>query len=288
MMRKRLFIAVIILGLLIVGASPLLGCAQRPGLEVVTGTSLIADIVKDIGGGKIQVRNIIPPGSCPGHYDVKPGDIEALAKGKFFLIHHWQRGHENIKGLIRAANNPNLAIKVIEVKGNWMAPPVQAKAVNKIATVLAEIDKDNSAYYHRRAKERQEAILAKSEEVRSKLDKAKIDGMKVICADKQAGFVRWVGFEVVATYGRPEELTVTKVAEIVAKAKAAGVALVIDNLQSGPKAGKGIARDIGAIQVTLSNFPGGFKRADTWEKALDRNVELLLGAVTKYRKIEAR
>ena len=33
------------------------------------------------------------------------------------------------------------------------------------------------------------------------------------------------------------------------------VALVVDNLQSGPNTGKQIAEDIGAAHVTLSNFP---------------------------------
>lgn len=286
---KRWFIDVVISGLLIIGLFLFPGRAGRAtsGVEVITGTSLIADIVRDIAGGKMQVRNIITPGSCPGHYDIKPGDIEALAKGKVFLIHDWQQSHENIKGLIRAATNPNLVIKVIDAKGNWMAPPVQVEAITKIAAVLAEIDKENSAYYYKRAEERKQAISAKGEEVRSKLNRAKISGMKVICADIQAGFVKWTGFEIVATYGRPEELTPKKIAEIVAKAKTGKAALVIDNLQSGPEAGEGIARDIGIIQVTLSNFPGGFKGTETWEKAIDRNIELLLEAVNKYRKIKA-
>ncbi len=287
MNMKRLCIAGIMVGLLFIGLSPFISCAEKPELEVLTGTSLIADIVKDISGGKIGVRNIIPPGSCPGHYDVKPGDIEAVAKGKIFLIHEWQQHQENIKGLIKAANNPALTIKVIEVKGNWMTPPVQAEAVTKISAVLMEIDKANSAYYSRRAEERKRLISIKEKEVRSKLNEAKISGMKVVCADMQAGFVRWVGFDIVATYGRPEELTPAKIAEVITKAKAAGVALVIDNFQSGPEAGKGIAKDIGAVQVTLSNFPGGFKGTDTWEKALDRNIELLVEAVNKYRKTKA-
>lgn len=254
-----------------------------PGLNVVTGTSLIANIVEDIGGDKVAVRNVIPPGSCPGHYDIKPGDIEMLAEGEVFLIHHWQQGHENIKGLISAANNPDLIIKVIEVKGNWMVPLVQAEAVDKIAAALSEVDPVNSAYYQERGEKRRQAILAKGEKIQAKLEAAGVNEVKVICSKKQAGFVNWAGFEVVATYGRPEGFTPAKVAEIVTEAKAAGVALVIDNLQSGPKAGKGMAQDIGAVQVTISNFPGGFEQTETWEKAIDKNVKLLLEALAEYR-----
>lgn len=284
-MSKRWF-SLALIKLLIVGVLLSSGCAEKvaPELEVVTGTSLIAGIVKDIAGDKVEVRNIIPPASCPGHYDIKPGDIETLAKGKVFIIHKWQQGHENIKGLIAAAKNPGLVIKVLDVKGNWIAPPIQAEAVTKIAAVLGEIDAKNSAYYQKRAEERTKAILVKGDEIQRKLKAAKVDEVKVICSSLQEGFVKWAGFEIVATYGRPEELTAAKVAEIIAKAKAAKVALVIDNLQSGPEAGKGIAQDIGAIQVTISNFPGAFKGTETWEGAIDRNMESLLKALAKYRR----
>ena len=271
-------------GLLIIG-SLFSGCAEKvsPGLKVVTGTSLIANIVEDIGGDKVIIRNVIPPAYCPGYYDIKPGDIEMLAQGKVFIIHHWQQGHQNITELISAAKNPNLTIKVIDVKGNWMAPPYQAEAVDKIAVALSEVDPANSAYYQERGEGRKQAILAKGEEIQAKLKAAGVNKIKVICSDMLTEFVTWAGFEVVATYG-PEELSLAKMAEIVALAKASGVILVIDNLQSSPQAGKGIASDIGAVQVTISNFPGGFNHTETWEKAIDKNVELLLEALTTYKR----
>ncbi|MCK4262745.1 MAG: zinc ABC transporter substrate-binding protein, partial [Dehalococcoidia bacterium] len=104
--------------------------------------------------------------------------------------------------------------------------------------------------------------------------------VKVICAEMQAGFVNWAGFDVIATYGRPEELSVAEVEQLIVQAREAGVALVIDNLQSGGTENSAtMARDIGAAQVTISNFPGGFEGTETWEKAIDRNVDLILEAL---------
>ena len=163
-----------------------------------------------------------------------------------------------------------------------MAPPYQAEAVAKIAAVLSEIDEPNSAYFQRRAERRQEEILTKGDELQTDLEEAGVNEVSVICSSLQTGFVEWAGFEVVATYGRPEELTPAKVADIVASAKAAGVALVIDNLQSGPEAGKAMAQDIGAVQVTISNFPGGFEDTETWEKTIINNIDLLLEALGQY------
>jgi zinc transport system substrate-binding protein len=116
------------------------------------------------------------------------------------------------------------------------------------------------------------------------LQDAGVANVKVICAEMQAGFVSWAGFDVVATFGRPEDLTPAQVADLIAQAREAGVALVIDNLQSGSTTlGTSMEQDIEAIPVTISNFPGGLENTETWEKAIDKNVDLLLGALNEWR-----
>ena len=96
---------------------------------------------------------------CPGHYDIKTSDIEALANSTALFIHDYQQSFQNIAGAIEAAENPDLIITVLNVTGNWMVPPVQAEAVSKIAQALGEIDPENAAYYQERATEREQAIL---------------------------------------------------------------------------------------------------------------------------------
>jgi len=253
--------------------------------DIVAGSSLITDVIQDIADGKLKARTLIPPGMCPGHYDVKPSDIEALANSKALVIHDWQENMKNVTGLVEAADNPGLVIKVIDVPDMPMVPQIQAQTTDKIAEALGEIDAENSAYYEEKAAERTQAVLAKGEAVKDKLQDANVSGVKVICVEYQAGFVEWAGFDVVATYGRPEDLSVADVETLVVEAKEAGVALVIDNLQSGATAAsEAMAEDIGAIQVTISNFPGGFEDTETWEKAIDKNVDLLLQALTQFRE----
>ena len=261
-----------------------LSCVQSSA-DIMTGNSLIADVTQDLADGKLEVRNLIPPGMCPGHYDVKPSDVERLANSKALLIHNWQENMKNITGLVEAADNPDLIIKVIDVPDTPMVPGVQAQAIDKIAQALSEIDPENSTYYRQRGELRKQAVLTKGEEIQSRLKEAKVSEAKVICSDMQAGFVDWAGFDVVATYGRPEELSVAEVEQLVTEAKQAGVALVIDNLQSGATgSSEAIALDIGAIQVTISNFPGGFEDTETWEKTVDKNVDLLLEALNEWRQ----
>jgi len=281
---NRKLVPVILAVLILASTFTLLSCTQQ-SVDIMAGSSLIANIIQDVADGKLETRTLIPPGTCPGHYDVKPSDIVALANSKALFIHNYQENFENITGLIEAAENPDLIIKVIDITGNWMVPAVQAEAVDKIAQALGEIDPENAAYYEGKADERAQAILAKGEDVESELQGAGVEGVTVICAEMQQGFVNWAGFNITATFGRPEDLSPADVNQLITEANQAGVVLIIDNLQSGSATlGASIEQDVEAIPVTISNFPGGFENTETWEKAIDKNVDLLLEALNEWEE----
>jgi len=281
-MRKyyHLVIAVLVLGL--VFASLLGGCSPEDTskLKVVTSTSLIASIVERVGGDKVDVVNIIPPAQCPGHFDVKPSDIQKLADADLFLLHGWQ-GEMFSQELIASANNPDLTVITIDIQGNWMTPPVQIEAIDKITASLSQVDAGNGSAYQKSAAEIKDTVEAKGADVEERLVKANLSRVNVICAEEQAGFVQWAGFNIIATYGRPDSLTPQVVKELVDKGREGKVTLIIDNMQSGQDAGAGIAEELGSDRVILSNFPAGYENTETWEKAIDYNVELLLAAITQ-------
>jgi len=285
-MREKILLAVLIAALVgTLGAILAIAQHTQPLVDIMTGSSFITNIIQDLADGKVEAHTIIPPGVCPGHYDIKPSDIEALANSKALFIHNFQQTYANVNGAIEAAENPDLIITVLNVTGNWMVPAVQAEAVSKIAQALSEIYPENAAYYAGNATERAQAILVYGEQVKDRLQDAAVDGIKVICAAMQEGFVRWAGFDVVATYGRPEELSPADVQQLITEAIEAGVVLVIDNLQSGTTTlGASLGQDIEAIPVTISNFPGGLENTETWEKAIDKNVDLLLDALNEWEE----
>lgn len=280
-MKKLCLSAICILGLVTL-VTIFTGCstANTSKLKVVTSTSLLAYITQQIGGDKVEVINLIPPAQHPGNFNVRPGDVETLASANLFLLHGWP-GEGYADKFIASANNPKLTVVKANVDGNWMIPSVQMAAVDKIAAALSQADGKNDSAYKKSSEEYKHRILAKEAYIKTKLQKVNITQVNAIASQRQADFLQWTGLNVVATYASPNALNPQMVKELVDKGKAAKVRLVIDNLQDGKDAGKAIADDLKTKQINLSNFPGGFENTDTWEKAIDRNVELLIQAIAQ-------
>ncbi len=281
-MKKPNIVVIATLILSLVIGSILGGCApaETSQLNVVTSTSLLAQIVERVGGDMVDVVNIIPPAQCPGHFDVKPGDIQKLADADLFLMHGWQ-GEMFSQELIASANNPDLTVVRIDVEGNWMTPAVQLAATEKITDALGQLDSENSVAYQGLAAKYKDKVTAKEDEIKAQLAEENLADINVMCAEMIMGFVKWTGLNVVATYGRPDSLTPQVVKELVDKGREENVTLIIDNMQSGKDAGAGLAEELGCQRIILSNFPGGFDNTETWEKAIDRNIELILATIVQ-------
>ena len=285
-MQKHHVLITAFLVLVLAVASLVSGCspAGTTKLKVVTSTSLIAQIVERVGGDRVDVINIIPPAQCPGHFDVKPGVIQKLADADLFILHGWQ-GEKFSQDLIASANNPDLTVVKLDIpsnpQSNWMTPSVQQAAADKITSALAQVDAENSSYYQKSATEYRDTISKKGIEIKARLAQENLFAVNVMCNEQLAAFVSWTGLNIVATYGRPDSLTPKVLKELVDKGMEANVTLIIDNMQSGQDAGVGIAEELDSTRIILSNFPGGYENTETWEKAIDYNIELILSALSR-------
>ena len=187
--------------------------------------------------------------------------------------------------LIDSANNRDLTVAKVDVKvgenDNWMTPPVQLAATDRITAILCQADERNSSAYQQSAAELKDIIEATGADIEARLAAENLSSVNVMCAEMLKGFIQWTGLNIVATYDRNAPDIPQVVKELVDRGRAEKVVLIIDNLQSGQDAGAGMAADIGCERIVLSNFPGGFDNTETWEKAIYRNVELILGILAE-------
>ena len=286
MMKKLHILMVGILVFSLTIFSFLDGCKQtEPAkLKVVASMSLIAQIVERVGGDLVDVVSIIPPAQCPGHFDVKPGDIQKLADADLFLLGGWQ-GEMFSQKLIDSANNPDLTVISLDIpsnpQSNWMVPSVQQDATDGVAAALSQVDITNSSAYQASADKFKNTIKIKGDEIQGRLAGQNLANVNVVCSGMQAAFLKWVGLNVVTFYGRPDSLTPQLIKDLVDTSEAQNVTLIIDNLQSGQDAGAALAEELGCARIILSNFPGGFANTETWEQAIDENIRRILEAVAQ-------
>jgi len=274
-------IAVVIAGLTL---TPILsGCTpatqENDTLKVVTSTSHLKYIAERVGGDLVDVANIVPASQHPGDFDATPDDIRKLAEADIFLVHGWP-GETFVPGLVESADNPDLKLVTVKVDGNWMTPSVQVEATNIVARAFIEADFENETSYLQGADDYTSMVVEKNTELKRRLEGKGIVGTPTLCSFWQAGFAQWLGLHVVDTYG-PAALTPQDTQTLVDTGRESNVTLVIDNVHSGKDAGKAIAAELGAARVILLNFPGAFDDTETWEKAIEKNVELVLEALGK-------
>ena len=273
-MRFYLTIACLLASLAVAGCG-----ARRAGrLHLIATTTHLSELAEKIGRDQVTVTTIIPPGGCPGHYDLRTQDMQAAARGGVLLRHGWETFTER---LVAAAATSRLKVVTIREQGNLMLPPLRARAAVEIGEALATADPKSAQRYRERARQLAAEIASQGQAVMQQASVRRLRGMPVIATDQQAPFLRWLGMDVVAEYGRAEDLNPQTLHKVMAAARRAKVRLVVDNLQSGPDTGRAMAQELGVVHFILSNFPGASDDAPDWQSTLRANVATLLRAVGK-------
>ncbi|MBN1521349.1 MAG: metal ABC transporter substrate-binding protein [Candidatus Aureabacteria bacterium] len=241
---KKLFLSVIFFLLLV----PDNAFSEKENRKktIVAGTAHVQVIVKEIAGENADVFCPLEPGMCPGHFDVKAKDLSFLHGADVIIRQGFERWIDGVRNII---NEKQIKEVVISPGGNWMIPENHILASENIKQTLCLIDPDNASVYEKNFSAYIKMIKKEASSAQ------KLKGVAVICSDMQQAFLEWLGCLVIASYGRPNEMTSSQMIEIIKKGKNKKVNLVVDNLQSGPDAGKIIAEELGARHVTLTNFP---------------------------------
>lgn len=89
------------------------GCASEKPVSplnqklVLTSISPLADLIKQVGGDKIQVVNLVPPGTDPHDFEPKPEAVRQVATAKLFLANGVGEEYY-LEKLVKNAGNPSL------------------------------------------------------------------------------------------------------------------------------------------------------------------------------------
>ena len=147
--------------------------------RVVTTIGMITDIVKNVGGDRIEVIGLMGPGVDPHLYKASAGDIQKLSSARLIFYNGLHLESKMADILAKMSGNTktvavtdavdrNLLLTPPEFEGQydphlWFDVTLWMKAVGKVRDALSEFDPDNTLQYWSNA-ERYFAKLAELHE----------------------------------------------------------------------------------------------------------------------------
>ena len=275
MTKGPLFLAIAAVALVCLFA----GCSNKPKDEgakgvrsIVTSDTILSGMIASLlPPHRYSVEAILPPGQCPGHYDVKLSDITKIKKAVLTV------SFRGMPFMNKAVVEGKAELLVDEGERNWMAPDSYEYGLNILADELAKRFPEDRAEIRTRKEDAIRKVRAGADSLVQKIKQTGIYGMPVIASSMQKEPLEWMGFRVVGEYGRQEGMSTREVVSLLAIGRDQRVIMVVDNLQSGPDAGKEIAETLGAPHVVLTNFPS----EKGYLATLEENVNAVLAATRK-------
>ena len=253
---------------------------QAKELNIVCTNTALEDFTSNLITENATIEYIMPPGVCPAFYDTKPSDIDKVLSADIIISLGSIKMESWLSNLI--SYNPDIDIIECKDLGEWNIPS-GAKAYvqcisNKLSTLLPELNssiKANADIY-------MEKIDEKAEELQQIVETNRALEKEVICMQWQEDFLKWLGLDVIYSYGPPQGLSLQDEIDIINAASTNKIKVVIDNLQSGTDFGARVASESGASHVIFSNFPGAIPGTDSYLDMITYNTEQLLNGISTY------
>ncbi|MDG6221801.1 MAG: zinc ABC transporter substrate-binding protein [Candidatus Bathyarchaeota archaeon] len=247
--------------------------AEKP--IIVCTTTAVGSVVEDFLDDNAEVLVLVQPGLCPADFDLKPGYVDAVSKATILFKQNIQ-GEFWLDNLLESAGNDDLT--VVAIPGVYNTPEGAKSYIRDVGGNLSQIlginlDSETS--------EMITEIDQVSTWITTQAESLEASNLNVICMGWLKTFIESAGFNVVSTFNPPETLSAGDITALLETAHTDDVALIVDNLQIDTDFGGGIASQVGAEHLVLTNFPGAIPGTETLAKMLRYNAEQLFrGAST--------
>jgi len=228
------------------------GCQREggeAGIEVLTSTTMLETIVMEIGGDRVRVASLIPAEMPPEDFVLKPEHADEVARADLIILSGWEEWAPEI---INAGEGPG-NVATTDMPGDLMLPHLHLDAADSVTEALVRIDPAGEVFYRYNRTDYRSRLGIEAEDICASM--VGIGGTRVICSDALADFLDWMGFDIIGTYGGPEDISRNESARLVEVGKKNAVRLVVDDSNRGESAGKNIAGEIGAARVVLNRYP---------------------------------
>ena len=228
-------------------------------IKVSVTSSHLYSLLKEICSDKLELTLIVPPIVSADNYELDRAVLTRMLRSNIILYHYWQDWAKRIK---YEMGNLSIVYKELKTEGNLMIPYINIRAAEEIAEMFGYLDPDNKQFYERNLVKYVYRVnhVASQISVRASL---KYHNKKIVCNNKLTDFMQWLGCDIIAEYGKPENVSPAQITKIAKKIEKNNVQVVIDNLQTGTDIGEKLAKDLNIEQIVISNYPLNYSYIDT-------------------------
>jgi ABC-type Zn uptake system ZnuABC Zn-binding protein ZnuA len=301
----------------ILAAAALGGCSSgatsSPAvLRVVTSTTVLADLVEQVSGDRVEVQSLVPKGGEVHTFDPRPSDARRMSEADLLIMNglgldEWLAklaSDTGATGPIVVLGEDLDGVEYIagdahehgEASGTsdghegeavnphlWLDVSLAARYVDRIADALAEADPDGAAVYRAGASAYQATLDELDTWVRTQLESVPQDHRRVVSFhDAFPYYARAYGLEVVGTIidAPGQDPSAGEIADLVRAIKEADVPAILAEAQFSPQLAETIAAETGATVVAdLYTGSLGDAPVDTYEGMMRWDTERIVEAL---------
>lgn len=184
----------------------------EPGelLAVVASTSIIGDVVAQVGGDKITLTTLMMPGQDPHGFEPTSSDMIAVSRGSVAFVNGWDLE----AGLIGLINSVSEDIVMVPISASvqpirhggaidphvWMDPNNVMRWTENAALILSTLDPQNSDAYRQNADRFLQELIGLDRYIASQTAAIPLDRRKLVTNHDSLGYLEArYGYEVIAT-----------------------------------------------------------------------------------------
>ena len=242
------------------------GARAQERLPVAASILPLADFARQVGGERIRLETLVPPGASPHTYEPTPAQLKFLSRARVLVLNGVGLEFWADK-VIAAVDNPNLIVvrtakglKILagdadEPRGNphvWLSPHEAIHQVEMIRDALARADPGGSDAYRANAERYVAELRAFDADIRATV--ATFSQRKFIAFHAAwAYFARDYGLEEAAVieHAPGREPSPADIADVIRTARAIGAKAIFAEPQFPVSAARVIAEESGASVLLL-------------------------------------
>jgi ABC-type Zn uptake system ZnuABC Zn-binding protein ZnuA len=250
-----------------------LGCSKKRDSDtrpvVCVTNSWLECAVKDIAGETVRIARLLPPGHCPGQFDLSLKQLEDIRNCDLLLRFHFQSGMDSA---FRAALKEGAEICSVNIGEGQCLPGTYLSSAKEVCNFISGKFPEKKSIFENNLKKLETRLDVLSANVKDRAGEFGIIGKNIVCSQHQAVFCRWLGLNVIAEFPDLTDVAASDVADILEKVGNQKADFIVGNLQGGSAFALALGGRFNAPIIVLSNFPNMIENESTFDQLVLNNV----------------